>query len=56
MTGTPTFTWVDDSSECEYRVTVLDSLGETVWETAAPGTSGEDPVVTYEGPPLEPGM
>lgn len=56
VTETPTFTWVDDSSEDSYRVVVLDSLGTVVWETVADGATGDDPAVTYAGPPLEPGM
>lgn len=59
-TTTPTFTWQDDSSEENYRVTVLDSFGNTVWQTTIPGVSSGNPSVTYDadgsGALLESGM
>ncbi len=56
VTGTPTLSWVDDSSEDQYDVTVVDALGNEVWTTTLPGSSGTDPSVSYGGPALEPGM
>jgi hypothetical protein len=55
-TTTPTFSWVDDSSEDAYELTVVDSLGHVVW--APPpfaGSSGTNPSVTYAGPVLTSG-
>lgn len=54
--ATPTFTWMDDSSEDEYVVEVFDAFGELVWMTSIAGTSGTNPSVTYAGPALQPGM
>jgi hypothetical protein len=53
VSGTPTFTWIDDSSEDRYAVTVFDSYGTVVWEGGTPKS-----VVTlaYAGPALSPGM
>jgi len=45
--ATPTFTWKDDSSEDHYHLIVLDSFGNTVWDTVIPGSSGSNPVVAY---------
>ncbi|HET6610485.1 MAG TPA: carboxypeptidase-like regulatory domain-containing protein [Kofleriaceae bacterium] len=56
VTGTPTFTWADDSSEDGYALTVFNSFGEIIWETTIAGTSGSDPEVVYAGPPLEAGQ
>ncbi len=56
VSATPTFTWVDDSGEDEYRLTVFDSFGTAVWNTTVPGVSGSDPEVVYAGPALESGM
>ena len=53
---TPTFSWVDDSSEDQYDVFVFDSFGNEVWKTTIAGTSGSDPSVVYGGPALESGM
>jgi len=50
-----TLTWVDDSSETGYQVTVLDTFGNIVWATSLGPFSGEDPTVEYGGP-LDPGM
>lgn len=55
-TATPDFTWKDDSSEDEYVVEVFNAFGQLVWDTSIAGVSGSDPVVTYAGPALEPGM
>lgn len=53
VTVAPTFTWLDDSSEDRYAVTVFDSYGTVVWEGGTPKS-----VVTlpYGGPALKPGM
>lgn len=53
ISGVPTFTWLDDSSEDRYAVTVFDSYGSVVWESGTPKS-----VVTlpYAGPALKPGM
>jgi hypothetical protein len=56
VSGTPTFRWVDDASEDAYRLIVLDSFGQTVWETEVAGSVGTNPVVEYGGDPLEVGM
>jgi hypothetical protein len=50
--------WEDDSSEDSYDVQVFDALGAVTWEqTGIMGPRGSAPVVvTYAGPPLEPGM
>ncbi|HLG20475.1 MAG TPA: carboxypeptidase-like regulatory domain-containing protein [Bdellovibrionota bacterium] len=57
VSGTPTFSWVDDSSEKSYHLTVLDSFGNKVWETDEAGHSGDDPSVPYGGTTvLESGM
>ena len=56
ITGPPTFSWKDDSSEDEYSVEVFDAFGELIWQTSIPGQSGQDPSVDYAGPALIPGM
>jgi len=55
VTGTPTFRWVDDSSESLYQVQVFDSFGVEVWSTEVPGVSGGTPEVVYAGPALRAG-
>ena len=58
VSGTPTFSWEDDSSEDLYRVEVFDALGNLTWETEGnfdPG-GGDDATVEYGGPALETGM
>ncbi len=55
-TATPTFSWVDDSSEDQYDITLLDTFGNEVWAKAIAGSSGADPSVVYDGPALETGM
>jgi hypothetical protein len=54
-TATPTFRWVDDSSEDFYRVTVFDAYGTQVWTHDEP-SGARDPSTLYAGPPLTPGM
>lgn len=56
VSSSPTFEWVDDSSEEAYDVLVVDSFGEVVWETRIDGVSGGDVSLPYEGPALEPAM
>jgi len=57
ITGTPTLTWADDSSEDYYTVEVFDSNGNIVWsDPNIPGVSGSPTVsVVYGGPALESG-
>ena len=58
VSGTPTFSWADDSSEDSYTVVVYDALGNLIWEEegiAGPGGNA-DAEVEYGGPALEPGM
>lgn len=54
--ASPTFTWVDDSSEDEYLVEVFNAFGEIIWSTTIPGVSGSQPSVDYAGPPLGSGL
>jgi hypothetical protein len=56
VTGTPTFSWEDDSSEASYEVEVIDAFGTVIWESTIDGVSGDDPSLAYAGPALEPGM
>ena len=57
VTGTPVFSWVDDSGEDRYHIDVFDTFGETIWsDLNVPGSSGSDPEVTYGGPELQSGM
>jgi hypothetical protein len=57
VSGTPVFSWVDDSSEDRYAIEVYDTFGNVLWSDAnILGSSGTDPEVTYAGPPLESGM
>ena len=57
VTGTPLFSWVDDSGEDRYHIDVFDTFGEIIWsDPNVPGSSGSDPEVTYGGPALESGM
>ena len=53
VTGTPTFKWVDDSSEDRYTVTVFDSYGTDIWDG---GTPKSVVTLTYGGPPLKSGQ
>lgn len=55
--GTPSFSWVDDSSEDGYEVTVFDTFGTVVWkDTAVPRVTGSANVtLDYAGPELAPG-
>jgi len=53
VTAAPTFTWLDDSSEDRYAITVFDSFGKIVWEG---GTLKSVVTLAYGGPALTPGM
>ncbi|HKO49190.1 MAG TPA: hypothetical protein VJV79_15765, partial [Polyangiaceae bacterium] len=58
VSGTPTFSWADDSSEDSYSLVVFDALGARVWEQEGiVGPKGSKPVtVSYAGPALKSGM
>jgi hypothetical protein len=58
VTGTPSFVWVDDSSEDRYELRVYDAFGNLIWENAqVPSANGGQNVsVAYAGPALIPGM
>jgi len=57
VTGTPVFSWVDDSGEDRYHIEVFDTFGEMIWsDPNIPKFTGSNPEVTYGGPPLESGM
>ena len=57
VSGTPTFMWVDDSSEKSYDLIVFDAFGNEVWsQTGLPSVSGGGEVsVAYGGMPLTSG-
>lgn len=57
VTGTPTFTWGDDSNEDRYVVEVFDTFGNKLWEdTNVPSVQGNKTVsITYAGPALTSG-
>jgi hypothetical protein len=58
VSGTPTFSWDDDSGEEHYELVVFDAFGNKIWENlAVPGVSGAKNVeVAYAGPPLTAGI
>ena len=56
ITGNPTFTWADDSSEDQYVIELFDAFGQQVWTKTIPGFSGGIPTVTYDGGALASGM
>jgi hypothetical protein len=58
VSGTPVFTWGDDSSEKAYQLRVYDAFGLQVWEKLdVPNVTGSGSVeVTYEGPALDAGQ
>jgi hypothetical protein len=58
VTAPPTLVWVDDSSEDNYELRVIDALGNVTWEVLdVPRVTGSGNVeVLYEGPALQPGM
>jgi len=57
VTGNPTFTWKDDSSETGYSLVVFDDFGTKVWEdTMIPSFKGSgNPSLAYAGPALTSG-
>lgn len=55
VTSTPTFRWIDDSSEDRYDLTVFDARGTAIW-TYTDRSGAADPAVTYAGPALQSGM
>jgi hypothetical protein len=57
VSGPPSFTWADDSSEDRYELELYTALGDLVWEQRAiPGGRGESVELSYSGPALVPGM
>lgn len=56
--GSPRFEWEDDSSEDSYTLSVIDALGNLIWEVSdITGPRGSAPVtLDYAGPTLERGM
>lgn len=57
VSGTPTFTWTDDSGEDHYQIRVYDAFGTLIWEDLnVARATGDNPVVTYGGPALTAGM
>jgi hypothetical protein len=57
VSGTPIFSWVDDSGEDRYAIEVFDAFGQEMWsDSNIPGSSGSNPEVSYGGAALEPGM
>jgi hypothetical protein len=56
VTGTPTFQWVDDSSEDQYLVELFDAYGQLVWMKTMAGVASGDASMLYDGDPLLSGM
>jgi hypothetical protein len=59
ITGTPTFTWVDDSSEDYYTIIVYDAFGNEVWsQDPVTRVTGGDASLAYPttAPALQDGM
>ncbi len=58
VTGTPNFSWKDDSSEDGYEVVVFDTFGKEIWRKAdVPRVTGSGNVTqAYGGPALTPGQ
>jgi len=56
VTGAPTFSWGDDSSEDQYIVDLFDSYGQMVWTKTIAGFNGGTPTLAYDGPALMQGM
>ncbi|MBI5538333.1 MAG: hypothetical protein HY898_36760 [Deltaproteobacteria bacterium] len=58
VSGTPTFSWEDDSSEDTYTLQVFDAFGNEVWkQEGIVGPKGSKPVTApYAGPALTPAM
>jgi hypothetical protein len=56
VTGNPTFSWQDDSSETGYHLQVFDTFGTVVWDDPnVPSSQGSNPSVPYAGPALTSG-
>ncbi|HWA74608.1 MAG TPA: hypothetical protein VG937_19820 [Polyangiaceae bacterium] len=57
LSGTPVFSWADDSSEDGYELTVFDTFGKQVYRDAdVPRVTGSGDVsLAYAGPALAPG-
>jgi hypothetical protein len=49
VTGVPTFTWKDDSSEDRYAVELIDARGNLVWTKDIGGVSAGNVSVSYDG-------
>lgn len=58
VTGTPSFSWKDDSSEDGYEVIVFDTFGKEIWRKAdvARVTGSANVTQAYEGPALTKGQ
>ncbi|HSA34524.1 MAG TPA: hypothetical protein P5077_12430, partial [bacterium] len=59
VSGTPLFTWADDSSEDAYNLKVYNLYGDLVWEKDLDGINVNGSATIsydYEGPALESGM
>jgi len=58
VSGNPTFSWKDDSSEDSYTVEVYDAFGTETWkQEGVVGPKGSKPAeLTYAGPALKSGM
>ncbi|HET7542353.1 MAG TPA: hypothetical protein VFK05_20935 [Polyangiaceae bacterium] len=53
VSGTPKFSWADDSSEDGYELTVYDNFGNVVQHTDVPRVTGSSDVsASYSGPAL----
>ncbi len=49
--ATPTFTWIDDSSEKSYDVLVFDAFGKVIWQTNIPPVTGSPTASATYGQP-----
>lgn len=57
ISGNPTFSWVDDSSETGYLVELFDGYGQLIWMKMIADVSSGDASTPYDnGPELLPGM
>jgi hypothetical protein len=55
VTLSPSFAWVDDSSEDRYDIVVVDSFANIIWTEQIAGVSSGDIQVPYAGSELEAG-
>ena len=53
VTLSPSFSWVDDSSEDQYDVVVVDSFANVIWSEQMTGVSGGNVEVPYAGSDLQ---